>query len=432
MADSSALKAQKLNGIQWGILVTVMIMFFFAPTFGSIGPTYSLYPDAFGITPAQVSWLSSISAPLCMVAGLLCGTFLGTKISYRACAIFATAVFTFFGGLPFLWQSIPWGMLLLSRLLFGLGVGCFNPLVQSVITHMFRSETARAAWIGIINVVFNLGAMLSNQICGALAANGWQNAYAFYLFCIIPFILSIIFIRDKEILTDADKEELEKQSQAKREGNSLSNLKGIPGIAAGFIITFTLCTIATGGFRDYMTIAMGNVGLSTTIIGTIFSVYSFTGMIAAALNIGLWRLFKTWNFPLAFICLFLGYACCMIGYHSSAGSLIIFFVAAIIMGFGRTLGGISMPMVMSVTVAPSALTLAISLQEVCRNLGSFLSAPWLNTVEKLFGQSADAQMIAYMALTAVAAVIACVLAAKASKRIKAAEAAEAAAAEDAA
>ena len=340
-------------------------------------------------------------------------------------------MFTVFGGIPFVWQSIPWSALLLCRFIFGLGVGCFNPLLNSILVHMFTSETARATWIGITSAVMSLSGIVAMPIVGALSNGGhWQNAYGFYAFCIIAVILAIIFIRDEDILADASKEDMEAAAQAKTEGYTASAWKAIPGIAIAFILVFTLCTIITGGFRDYMSQAMGNVGYTPLDVGTLMSFYSIVGTVISLFNVVLWNWFRQWGFPLAFAFLGIGFLLVLIGYNN--GSLAIFYLAAIFMGIGRSLTGMCLPMIISTTVPPIAMTACMGLMSVTQNLGMFLGAPWLTTVEKLFGQDPRVQMIAFIGLAAVACILACICAAAAKKKLAAAEAAKAEAEEAAA
>lgn len=402
---------QKLTGKQWIILITICALYFFAPTFGAVSSTLSLMPDYYGVTPAQVSWISALANPLSCVAGLCVGAFVGKKMSYRLCAILASALFVVFGGLPFLWQSIPFEMLLVSRALFGLGCGCFAPLVQSVITHLFESETARSAWIGIINIIFSIGASAGSMITGALAMGGtWQNAYAFYLFCIIPFVLVVLFFRDSEFIKeDARTTQDEKESKPKEK-------RSIPAVAIMFIVLFCTSTLMTQTFFNYAGIAMAESGCDTLLIGTVFTVFTVAGIVIAALNAALWKALRLWNFPIAIGLIAFSYVLCLVGYN--AGSVVWFFAASIVMGVGCCVAGMVMPMVMSVTCTAGALTLAIGLQEVARNLGSFLSAPWLQGIGAMFGDTAVVQFTATLIFGVVVTVLCCILAAKYNKRFK--------------
>ncbi len=404
---------QKLSSKQMGVLVAVIVMYFFAPTFSAVSSTFALMPDVFGVSASSVSWLNGTSNILSCVAGLVVGAFVGKKVSYRTSAIVATVMFTVFGSLPFFWQSIPWGALLLSRMFFGFGMGCFNPLTQSILTRMIKSETSRAAWIGICNIFFSAGASLGSLICGALALAGWQTAYLFYAFCIIAVIACIIFVRDKNIVgeDEADAERIEAEAsggtQAKR---------SIPRVAWAFIILFVFCTILTTSFFNYVGIAMAESGANTLLVGTVLTVFTIAGIVMAAANAGVWKLLRLWAFPVSYLLIALSYVVCLIAYNTGSTSL--FFVASVIMGLGCCLCGMVMPMVMSVTVSAVALTLAIGLQEVARNLGGVISSFWLVGVGLVLGDTATNQFIASAVLGFAVAVVATVVAAKYNKQFK--------------
>ena len=96
----------------------------------------------------------------------------------------------------------------------------------------------------------------------------------------------------------------------------------------------------------------------------------------------------------------------------------LFFAASVCMGLGCCLCGMVMPMVMSVTVLPVALTLAIGLQEVARNLGGVLSSVMLNAVGAVIGDNAVSQFTASAVLGIVVCVIAGVVAFKYNKQFK--------------
>lgn len=103
MAEEVAVKPakQKLSGRQYGVMAAILVMYFFAPTFSAVSATFAEMPAVFGVNPADVSWLNGTSNILACIAGLFIGTFVGKRISYRAAAILATALFTVFGSLPF-------------------------------------------------------------------------------------------------------------------------------------------------------------------------------------------------------------------------------------------------------------------------------------------------------------------------------------------
>jgi hypothetical protein len=69
-------------------------------------------------------------------------------------------------------------------------------------------------------------------------------------------------------------------------------------------------------------------------------------------------------------------------------------------------------------VPAAALTLAIGFQEVARNLGSFLSSPWLQATGAIFGDSPIPQFTAIAVLSAIVTVVSFIVAAKDNKKFK--------------
>ncbi len=412
--QSSTKAKQKLTKSQWGILITLIFLYFFAPEFGAISPTLALMPDWYGITASESAWITAFANPAECVSGIVVGLIVGRKISYKACGLISTGIFFLCGGIPFLWQSIPFIGLLIARLLFGFGVGCLMPLSQSIVTNMFINEEDRARWIGILYIVFSIGATVGTTITGALAANGvWQNAYAFYLLGIIPFVMVLLFFKDENIKVN---EIASTQKAETNETNNTQEKRHIPAVAACFIIVFGLGLIITQAYFNYAGIAIAENGIDVLVTGTIFSVITGVGIVIALFNSIIWKVMRLYSFPAAFIFFVVAYAVALIAYNT--GSLLFWYASAIILGFGMAFLSLSIPMVMSVTVAPAALTLAIGLQEAARNAGGFCSAIWLNVIGSLFGDKPAVQFTAIMILGIILAAVALTLAIKNNKRFK--------------
>lgn len=413
MSKNQNLK-QKLTKSQWGILITLIFLYFFSPEFGAISPTLALMPDWYGITASEASWITAFANPAACASGIVVGLVVGRKVSYRTCGLVATGIFFLCGGIPFLWQSIPFIGLLIARLLFGFGVGCLMPLSQSIVTNMFVDESERARWIGLLYIVFSVGATVGTTITGALAANGvWQNAYAFYLLGIIPFIMILLFFKDENIKVN----ENAYISEAAGETSSTNQAKRhIPAVAACFILVFGLGLIMTQTYFNYAGIAIAENGIDVLVIGTIFSVITGVGIAIALFNSVIWKTMRLYSFPTAFVFFVFAYAVALFAYNIA--SLPLWYVSAIILGFGMAFLSLSIPMVMSVTVTPAALTLAIGLQEAARNAGGFCSAIWLNAIGSTFGDVPAVQFVAIMVLGIILTTVAFILAAKNNKQFR--------------
>lgn len=412
MPEANEVK-QKLTKTQWGILITLVFLYFFAPEFGAISPTLALMPDWYGITASESAWIVAFANPAECISGIVVGLVVGRKISYRACGLISTGIFFLCGGIPFLWQSIPFVGLLIARLLFGFGVGCLLPLAQSIVTNMFINEADRARWLGLLYIMFSLGATVGTTITGALASNGvWQNAYAFYLLGVIPFIMVLIFFNDENIKIN----ENARIASSDATSSNKQEKRHIPAVAICFIVVFGLGLIMTQTYFNYAGIALAENGIDVLVIGTIFSVINGVGIAIALFNPVIWKAMRLYSFPAAFIFFVFAYAVALVAHNTA--SLPVWYASAVILGLGMAFLSLSIPMVMSVTVAPAALTLAIGLQEAARNAGGFCSAIWLNIIGITFGDTPSVQFTAIIILGIILSAIALTLAVKNNKRFK--------------
>ena len=406
-----------INGRQFGIFIVTCLIAFFAPTFGAVNSTTVLMPDAFGVTPAAASWIGTIGSITAPIAAFIAGIIIGTKVSYRWSAILATFGFALFGAFPFLYPGLSWGMLLGSRLLFGFCGGFFNTWCNSVICRMAKNESVRATMLGINSVMFSIGASVGSMAVGALALKTWQTGYLFYAFGIIACIAAIILVRDQFIV--GEEEAVEEGEEPAEKLSFGESIKSMPGVAWGFIITFAFCTCICSGFFAYVGFAMVESGANTLLIGTVLTMFTVAGIVAALANAGYWKALRAWTYPITYVLFAIGYIVAIIAYHT--GSTALFFVSSIVIGIGCCWNGLAMTMVTSVLVIPTAVTFAFGCMEVFRNLGSFLATPWLMLVGKLFGDNPNSQFMGFVIMSAVAAVITFILAAAARKRVNAAE-----------
>ena len=414
-----------VSGRQFAIFIVTCITAFFAPTFSAVAATTALMPEVFGVAPAAASWVTTIGNFAAPISSFIAGVIVGSKVSYRWTGILMTLGFTVFGALPYLYQDISWGMLLVDRFIFGFCMGFFNVFANSLICRMAKNESVRATMLGVNSAMFSIGASVGSIAVGALALKSWQTGYLFYGFGIIATIACVLLVKDQYIVGEGEvgEEAVAQEVEEAREEKS----KKLPGAVWVYIISFMLCTICSSGFFGYVGIAMAESGANTLLIGTVLTMFTVAGIVIALANPLMWKVFKAFCYPISYIFLGLGAVFALIGYHT--GSTAIYFVSSIVMGIGCCLCALALTMVNSVLVAPAALAFSLGCMEVTRNLGAFIATPWLLMVGRLFGDNANSQFIGLIFVCSVATVISLILAAATNKKLKAAEA-EKAAAED--
>lgn len=123
-------------------------------------------------------------------------------VGYKSLVIFGIVLLLVAGVLPYYFHSI-W-LLALSRVLFGVGIGLFHPLLFSFATTFFEGDEL-AKVIGLQSACEGLGGMFSTFIVGLLLVNGWRNSFFVHLLAIPVLVLFMIFVpriqvKDKPVM----------------------------------------------------------------------------------------------------------------------------------------------------------------------------------------------------------------------------------------
>jgi MFS family permease len=368
----------KLSGRQWIVMVGVLCLMFIAPTFTGVNVTLAEMTRVYGVSDAAVSYVSNIAQPACMVAGLLCGLFLGRALKFKVGAIIGTGLTVLSGLIPLIWPTLPFAALLFSRVLGGLGIGTFNPIANAIIVKMFKTETARAAWLGFGSIFFSLGVTFSSTICGLLALISWQMVYAFYLLAIIPLIIFIFLFKDEYIQSSDDQE----QTATEKAEEKKISVK-LPGKVWAIMITFTLFLVTTQMFFNYVGLSLDKMGVNPAVIGTVFSVFTVGGIVNGFANAGIWKVLKQWQPPI--MCLLMAVCYIIVIIATKINSVPLVYVGAFIGGVGCASTGLCFPVMLGAACTPAMLTVAISFTEIFRNMGGFVSTPFAQGVAAIAG-----------------------------------------------
>ena len=86
------------------------------------------------------------------------------------------------------------GLLLLMRVLFGVGLGIMTPLSTSLIFDFAPDQKRRSKLLGIQGASYQLGGLLFMSLSGILASISWRYSFMVYAFVIISIILALLFL----------------------------------------------------------------------------------------------------------------------------------------------------------------------------------------------------------------------------------------------
>ena len=400
----------KISAGQIGVFAALMCMYFIAPTHSAVNVASTGLMSTYGVDANAISYMVSITNLLEIPAAFVIGLVAGRKLSYRVCALLATAL-VFIGGLPtFLGAALPWEGILVTRAI--LGLGCFMPVVLGVITLMFQKESVRATMMSVASVIFNIGMIVTTNVAGILGAISWNLAWGIYLFSLVPFVLCIFLLTPQNVPAVPETDDKGEKVKIKL---PVSGWLLLVLFLGGIIMSQSLFNL--GGAT------IGAVVDNPAVIGTIFSLFS-VGAIAAALLFGpAYKFLNASVIPVFWIVGIAGYVLWYVAHVT--GNVALFYVAIILAGFGTNTMTVGVPMLLSTFVAPAIVGAVMGFSYVFQNGGGFLASPIDQLVSTVAG--ADAIMSSVWIFNIVIGVIVLIglfYVAKKAKKMSADKAAE--------
>lgn len=408
---STETKGTKLNAGMMGALIGSLTVYMIAPTANipnvitaEIG---ALFPM---MDPGTLSYWLTITNLVGMLGAFLFGTLAGKKLKFKTVTLIALACFIIGGGAPFFFpDEFPFALLLGSRAILGLGLGCFTPLAQTVIITTFSDdETKRSYWLGIGGICFNIALTFGSTLAGMLALISWQTVFAFYFLGLIPLIIFLIFFKEPAKIAEANVKSTE---------NKIS-WREVPARAWVFMACFMLSMLVLGFFTSFGRTIVGEVGVDPAIWGTFMSVRTVGSILVAALFGFIFKFAKQYCLTLGAVSIGIGFA---LFYFFSLGTeaiLPVYYVGSFLIGFGMNMLTVGMAMVLSLYVSPAVVAFITGMNALAMNLGTFASSPVSQIFFAVFGANTPVVHIFLFGIILIAIVAVVYFIAASGKKIK--------------
>ena len=275
------------------------------PMLDYYGPTY---------TASQVELLVSVPS-FSVVAMLLLNPFVDRWLNDRQLIMTGLILLSSAGIFPFFVQLYP--LVLLSRLVFGMGIGLINAKAISIISQRYQGKE-RVQMLGIRGSMELIGGASCSLLVGQLLKIHWTLAFLIYGFGFIILAMYLLFVPPME---QAEKKEAQKSKQ----GLDQKDLAMILGMAllAGFVICInSSISLRVPLFQiDGKTIASGQSAL-------VLSLEQGIGIVAGLSFASLIGHIKHRLLPMALFCL----SICLLGI-SLANNLLILILSSVGVGF---------------------------------------------------------------------------------------------------
>ena len=326
-------------------------------------------------TASQVELLVSVPS-FSVVAMLLLNPFVDRWLNDRQLIMTGLILLSSAGIFPFFVQLYP--LVLLSRLVFGMGIGLINAKAISIISQRYQGKE-RVQMLGIRGSMELIGGASCSLLVGQLLKIHWTLAFLIYGFGFIILAMYLLFVPPME---QAEKKETQKSKQ----GLDQKDLAMILGMAllAGFVICInSSISLRVPLFQiDGKTIASGQSAL-------VLSLEQGIGIVAGLSFASLIGHIKHRLLPMALFCL----SICLLGI-SLANNLLILILSSVGVGFFYNIVLTIIFNRLSERIARNLLNKATAYVLLGCNLGSAIS-PYVLKVLALVSPSFSWIFLAY-------------------------------------
>lgn len=306
------------------------------------------------VSPTTVMMISSIPS-LCLVIFSLFYSKLTEYLNKKQIWYIGAALFLVGGIVPAFLNNIY--MILFMRVLLGIAVGFFIPMVTDLIVDFIEEGPERQNMIGWGVAVASLGGIMFQLLGGFLAVSDWHNCFYAYAASIIFFLITAIFLPAPE--------------KKKKDAGPKIKIK-MPGIVYIHSIIYAFYNLFLFAIVTNLAIViMGEQLGNTGAIGVVFTFYTIGSFVSSFIYGKLTQLLKKALYPIAVAITAIGFFINLI-----PGSLTALMVGTVVTGVGM---GLSIPSAYNFNAARSPVggaTFGISLAVVFMGIGQFVQ-PWV-------------------------------------------------------
>lgn len=336
-------------------ILSVSVLTIMAPT--AVSPALAAIRDAFPqITATQAKLVLTLPTLVMMPMGLFSAR-LTARIDKKKLLLTGMALFLVFGVAGGLVNDFR--LLLLTRLLFGVGLGIMTPLSTSLIFDFAPEPERRSKLLGIQGSFNQFGGLLFMSLSGVLASMSWRYSFLCYAFVIVSIILTSLFM--PSIPPMAPKKKSADGTAAPKQKMSKKIL-----ILAFFAMMIFACYFV---INTDLALYMDVLGIGDAKeCGYALSLMRIPAILAGILLAWIMRNLKDWTMPFATVIMASGYL--IISFAQSYGLLL---VGCLVVGLG---GGFALPPIslyLPRIVTPRQRTLGVAIIMSVAQLGQFIS-----------------------------------------------------------
>lgn len=336
-------------------------------------PVLATIQNAFPEVPATtINLVQTMPSLFTIVFALLAGVVAGRgKITYKRLVLFAIAVQTIGGIMPFFTGDSSFEMLLVSRAIFGIGNGIIFPMGQMLVYEYIANKKQQTRVLSNNSLVMNIGGCFFQYAAGFLALVSWRYVFLSYLLGIVSFILVLAWLKKPE--NDfVEKDEIGESGASHEEklsvGQSLVRIPALVWLGLIFyglsMIVGTPMTILVSTYTEFL-------GESPVMASTILVFYTLGGFIMGFIFPSLYRVTQRFTIPVALFLQALGFFVIFFG-----GGVVTACIGELLSGASIVVFQVALQKEIALFCPRGADSLASSIMMCLMNFGLFVGGFW--------------------------------------------------------
>ncbi|TZE79994.1 MFS transporter [Calorimonas adulescens] len=340
-----------------------MSIYFIAMGIGTITPAIQNIAEAFPqIDFTTILLVSTLPSLFIIPSTVLAGMLAGNKMRYKTLLIVGILLFVIAGTAPAFMNDFT--AILISRAVFGIGLGIISPLGNALILKLFDGQE-RANMLGLSTIVMNIGGIVLQMLGAILCSINWHYAFLAHLLGIISLVIVLFMLPEPEREVQAAGEKIK-----------------MPTVIYIISLLFGIATMLNYPMLVNMStiIITGNLGNAASA-GVVLSMFTVGGMVAGAIFGKLYQYTNRFAISVGLLIVSIG-----AGFVYYANNLVLLTVGATLVGIGFSIVMPAVMMIIGMVVPPAGFAAASGILMAFMNLGGFVSPYYIDLLAKISGQ----------------------------------------------
>lgn len=181
------------NKNSWLVRIAILLISIDAASASIVSGAIPLMKKVFNNVASSTIESAATLPSISILIFILLSPYVAAKLGTKKTSLLGLGVAAIFGVLPFFVHDIY--LILICRFIYGAGVGLINPLVYTVINHVY-SGTEQAEMIGYGSSFTNIVNIILTYTVGFLLPLGWNYSFLAYGLIFVIFLLVWMFSPD--------------------------------------------------------------------------------------------------------------------------------------------------------------------------------------------------------------------------------------------